>query len=212
MTNIGILGSGRVGSGLATKLAAAGHDITLASRDLARDSAKWDGEPVAVAGHAETARAASIVINATPGETTLERLGALREELDGKILIDVANATERGSDGMPGGLSYPNSSLAEHLQQALPGTRVVKTLNTMLFTVQTDPQSLGVPPTAFLSGDDDAAKATATELLAELGWPAAWIEDLGGIQTARATEALVLLVPHIIARRGFAPFAVTIAA
>jgi 8-hydroxy-5-deazaflavin:NADPH oxidoreductase len=44
-----------------------------------------------------------------------------------------------------------------------------------------------------------------------LGWSPAQVEDLGGISTARGTEALVLLVPHILRKRGFAPFAFTVA-
>lgn len=130
-------------------------------------------------------------------------------ELDGKILIDISNATQRGADGMPGNLCYPNSSLAEHLQAALPGTRVVKTLNTMLFTVIADPHSLKSSPTAFLSGNDSHAKATVTRLLGDLGWPTEWILDLGDITSARGTEAVMLLVPHIVRTRGFAPFAMT---
>lgn len=39
----------------------------------------------------------------------------------------------------------------------------------------------------------------------------AWIEDLGGITTVRASEALILLVPHIPRRHGFQPFAVSLA-
>ena len=50
------------------------------------------------------------------------------------------------------------SALAEQLQHSLPGTRVVKTLNTMLFSVMTAPATLTQPPTAFLSGDDTDAK------------------------------------------------------
>lgn len=37
------------------------------------------------------------------------------------------------------------------------------------------------------------------------------IEDLGDITTARATEALVLLVPHVLRRTGVRPFAVSLA-
>ncbi|MEV8059788.1 inositol monophosphatase family protein [Streptomyces antimycoticus] len=37
------------------------------------------------------------------------------------------------------------------------------------------------------------------------------IEDLGDITTARATEALVLLVPHVLRRHGLRPFAVSLA-
>lgn len=208
---IGILGSGRVASVLARRLASVGHHITIGTRDTAQATARWSGPPVAFADLAETARAASVIINATPGDTSVERLGALREALTGRILIDVANATERGEDGMPAKLLYPNSSLAEALQQALPGTAVVKTLNTMLFMVMANPECLGISPTVFLSGNDESAKAVAQELLGDLGWAPDQIEDLGDIRTARGPEALVLLVPALIRKRGVAPFAVTIA-
>ncbi|WNG18851.1 NADPH-dependent F420 reductase [Cystobacter fuscus] len=211
MNRIGIFGTGRVATALATRLAATGHDVMIGTRNVADSSARWTGPSVTFANHSQTARESPLLINATPGDTSLERLGALREELDGKILVDVSNATRRGADGLPAGLLHPDSSLAELLQQALPGTRVVKTLNTMLFSVMVAPRGLSVPPTAFLSGNDAEAKATVRELLHDLGWPPDWIEDLGDIFTARGTEALMLLVPHLVRRRGFAPFALTIA-
>lgn len=211
MSNIGILGSGRVATALASKLTTTGHDVTIGTRNQAEAEAGWIGPDITFTDPAQTARGASVVINATPGDTSLERLSALRAELDGKILIDVSNATEDGPDGLPGNLSYPNSSLAEHLQEALPNTAVVKTLNTMLFTVMVDPYSLKIPPTAFLSGNDGDAKAVVVGLLGDLGWPPEWIEDLGDISTARGPEALILLVPHIIRSRGLAPFALTVA-
>ncbi len=211
MTRIGILGSGRVATALAAKLATAGHEVRIGTRDAGAASAKWAGPAVTFMGHAEAARDASVVINATPGDSSLERLGTLHEELDGKILVDVSNATRRGPDGFPTGLLYPDGSLAEHLQQALPGTHVVKTLNTMLFSVMVDPHSLKVPPTAFLSGNDAGAKAVVGTVLHDLGWPPAWIEDLGDVSTAQGVEAFVLLVPPMIHSRGFSPFALTVA-
>ncbi|MFE2527382.1 NADP oxidoreductase, partial [Streptomyces sp. NPDC059382] len=45
----------------------------------------------------------------------------------------------------------------------------------------------------------------------DLGWRNEWITDLGGIQTARATEAAILFVPHVIRSSGFTPFAISIA-
>jgi 8-hydroxy-5-deazaflavin:NADPH oxidoreductase len=211
LSNIGIIGSGRVATALATQLASAGRGVIIGTRNVSEASARWTGPRVTFAAPAHAASEASIIINATPGDTSLERLSALREELSGKILVDVSNATRRGPNGLPGGLSYPDGSLAEHLQAALPSTRVVKTLNTMLFTVMANPYSLTVPPTAFLSGDDVGAKSAVRDLLQELGWPSAWIEDLGDVSTARGTEAIVLLVPHLIRSRGFTPFAFTIA-
>src|SRR2546430_774785 len=182
MTTIAVLGNGRVGGNLAQALIRAGHEVTVADRT-----------PGAAA---EAARTAQIVINATPGAGALERLPARREELRGKLLIDVPNATIDGPDGLPADLVYPGSSLAEQLQEALPDTRVVKTLNTMLFPVMTAPAALTQTPTVFLSGTDPEAKQTVRGLLTDLGWRQEWITDLGGIETARATEAPILFVPH----------------
>ncbi|MEV7414950.1 NAD(P)-binding domain-containing protein [Streptomyces sp. NPDC089919] len=197
MTTIAVLGNGRVGGNLAAALTRAGHQVTVADRT-----------PGAAA---EAVRGARIVINATPGAGSLDRLAALREELRDKILVDVSNATTDGPDGLPADLVHPGSSLAEQLQEALPATRVVKTLNTMLFPVMTAPATLSQPPTAFLSGEDPEAKGTVLELLTDLGWRPEWIRDLGGIRTARATEAAVLFVPHVIRSSGFTPFAISIA-
>lgn len=208
MTRIAILGSGRVGTALATALASAGHDVVIGSRTPEAVAAAWDGTPPALAEIADAIAGADVVINATPGETSLERLTALSAELAGTVLVDVTNAVQRGEGGAPGALVYPNGSLGEQLQLALPGTRVVKTLNTMLFMVMTAPSALGGTPTAFLSGDDDAAKGLVSELLADLGWTEAQVIDLGGIATARGPEAVILLVPDIMRARGFAPFAI----
>ncbi|MEU4893346.1 NAD(P)-binding domain-containing protein [Streptomyces sp. NPDC044780] len=214
MTSIGILGTGRVGSGLARALAAAGHEVVLGHRRPPEETAARDTDPARPLRHTDqrtTAATTDIVLNATPGDTSLERLSALEAELAGKILIDVSNATHHGPDGLPSDLCYPGGSLAERLQRALPATRVVKTLNTMLFPVMTAPASLSTPPTVYLSGDDADAKTVTAGLLADLGWRPEWIEDLGDITTARATEALMLLVPHVLRRRGFQPFAVSLA-
>jgi predicted dinucleotide-binding enzyme len=214
MTSIGILGAGRVGTNLAGKLAASGHHVILGRRGPHERTATHpeDSNPrISFADQRATARTADIVINATPGDSSLDRLGDLRAELAGKILVDVSNATRDADDGLPGDLCYPGGSLAEQLQAALPGTRVVKTLNTMLFMVMTAPETLAAPPTVYVSGDDEHAKKTVTGLLGDLGWQPAWIEDLGDITTARATEAMMLVVPHVLRRHGFQPFAVSLA-
>lgn len=213
MTSIGILGTGRVGTKLAGKLSAAGHHVTLGGRSPQDPTARAAGvaSRIAFADQRTTARTTDIVINATPGDSSLDRLADLRTELSGKILVDVSNATRDADDGLPGDLCHPGSSLAEKLQAALPETRVVKTLNTMLFMVMTAPEILATPPTVYVSGDDENAKKSVTGLLGDLGWQPAWIEDLGDISTARATEAMVLVVPHVLRRHGFEPFAVSLA-
>ncbi|MEV6521006.1 NAD(P)-binding domain-containing protein [Longispora sp. NPDC051575] len=194
MTSIAILGSGRVGRVLATGLAAAGHTVTIGTLDPTREAAAWADTSVAVATHAEATEAAEVIVNALPGDVSVDVLRGLTTYLEKKVLIDVANATERGPDGMPGTLCYPDGSLAEELQHALPTTHVVKTLNTMVYSVMAAPATLTTPGTVFLSGDDPTAKSTTTALLTDLGWHPDRIIDLGDITTARAPEAFALLI------------------
>jgi predicted dinucleotide-binding enzyme len=137
---IGILGTGGVARTLARRWSVAGHHVTLGSRD---PSSKGDlGSLVApvmdvVAGH-------DVVVNATPGSASLELAeGIGAAALAGKILIDGANANTPSLE-----LVYPNSSLAEKLQAALPETHVVKTMNTAAMAVMTDPATL--PAISFL--------------------------------------------------------------
>jgi predicted dinucleotide-binding enzyme len=210
-TTVGVLGAGRVGGTLARGLAAAGHRVTLGVRDPDGQREHWADSTVSVTDVSTAVRSADLVVNATPGDTTLDRMTALRAELAGRILLDVSNATVRTADGLPGGLQYRTGSLGERLQTALPDTRVVKGLHTMLFSVMTDPGALRTPPTTFLSGDDAAAKAVVRDVLSGLGWHEDWIVDLGPIATASGTESMALVVPSLLGALGFTPFALALA-
>jgi predicted dinucleotide-binding enzyme len=209
---VSILGAGRVGANLARAFAERGHVVTVGHRAVSTGAAAWQGPAVRHATLTEAAAASPVVFHATPGHTALELLASLRVPLRDKVLVDVSNATVRQANGAPGDLLYPDGSLGQRIQATLPETQVVKTLNTMFFTVMTAPRSLDTPAQAFLSADDVGAKAQVRALLASLGWPDEWILDLGGIASARATEALILMAPHIVAAKGFKPFALTVAA
>jgi hypothetical protein len=207
-STIAILGAGRVGSTLTAGLTAVGHQVKLGVRD---PDATTGLPGVSVSDVAGAIATSQLVINATPGDSTLDRMISHRDALSGKVLLDVSNATIRSADGLPGGLLYPDVSLGELLQEALPATKVVKGLNTMLFSVMTAPATLATPPTALLSGNDPAAKALVGTVLHSLGWESQWIVDLGGINTARGTEAMALIVPSLLSVVGFVPFALAIA-
>lgn len=190
---IAIVGTGRVGQALADRWAAAGHEIVFGSRTPETATLAHH-----VAAAADAAASAEVIVNATPGSASLETLSALpADAVAGKVLIDVANALSPSFE-----LLYPNSSLGERLQAALPGARVVKTMNTARITVVVDPSLVG-PSNLFLSGDDPAAKETVRGLLGDFGWPEEAIIDLGGIVTARGTEHLFpLFVALMQARSG----------
>ena len=212
MTHIAVLGTGHVGAALATALAGAGHSITVGSRDPGRAAGDWAGPPPRFAGPDQAAGAADLVVNALPGAVAVEVLAGLRDALRGKVLIDVANAVHTGPDGFAESLMYPGSSLAHRLQTELPQTRVVKALHTMgPAEVMTAPASVTPPATAFLSGDDPGAKRDTAALLADLGWSADWIVDLGDVTTAQATEAFILLVGPLARTWGMERLALTVA-
>ena len=140
---------------------------------------------------AEAAAHGEIVVNATAGAVSLEALEQAGEaNLNGKILIDVANPLDF-SKGMPPTLSVSNTdSLGEQIQRRFLGAKVVKTLHTMNAQLMVDPAQLAATDhTVFVGGDDAEAKATVTELLRSFGWTD--IIDLGGITTARGTEMLL---------------------
>jgi predicted dinucleotide-binding enzyme len=63
--------------------------------------------------------------------------------------------------------------------------------NTMAHEVMVDPAGLGQESTIFVAGNDDAARRTATELAAELGWTD--VVDLGDLTAARGLEMYIPL-------------------
>lgn len=132
-------------------------------------------------------------MNATAGTASLAILTDLAAALDGAVVLDVANPLDF-SAGMPPTLSVTGrDSLAEQLQRALPGARVVKSLNTMAAAVMVEPSLVPGRHTVFVSGDDAESKAVVTGLLTSFGWPVPDVLDLGALETARGTEALLPL-------------------
>lgn len=183
---IGLLGTGNVARALAQGWRAAGHDTLLGSR---APKERTDlGIPVADLH--ETTAHAEVLVNATPGNVSVELLRSIgASALAGKVLIDVGvGLTDDYTE-----LSHPNSSLAEQIQRAFPLTPVVKTLCTMDSTAMIAPDSLEGPSTVFLSGDDAGAKQLTGRLLTDLGWPSSSQLDIGGITTARGQEHFALL-------------------
>jgi 8-hydroxy-5-deazaflavin:NADPH oxidoreductase len=180
---IAILGSGKVAHALGAGWKKAGHDVIFGARDASATDAGFE-----VTSLQEALAAGDVIVNAITGAVALEAITALDvAAMAGKTLLDPTNAVTQAGD-----LLYPNSSLAEHLQAALPAVRVVKSLNTAAIEVQADPSLVG-PATVFVSGDNEAAKTEVKGLLHDLGWKDTGIIDLGGIKTARGPENYILL-------------------
>jgi len=194
---IGILGTGMVGEAIATKLIQLGHEVQMGSRTANNDkAAAWVKQNGAKATHgtfADTAAFGEVLFNCTSGGASLEALKmAGAENLNGKVLIDIANPLDF-SRGMPPSLLVCNTdSLGEQIQRAFPEAKVVKSLNTMNANLMVNPGLLKEEHLVFVSGNDAEAKATVTMILKNwFGWKS--IVDLGDITTARGTEMVLPL-------------------
>lgn len=181
---IAVLGTGHMATTLAAGLLHSGHGVTFGSRHPDQHA----GLAAPVATHAGAIAGSDLVLNALAASASLTTLGGLRGALAGHVLLDIGNAVDQTMD-----LLYPDSSLGERLQEALPYTRVVKTLNTLGGTITVDPNRLPLATTVFLCGNDPAAKALVGDLLGDLGWATDTRIDLGGISTSRALEHYFLL-------------------
>lgn len=194
---IGILGTGSVGDAIASKLASLGHDVMMGSRTAGNEKAQaWvakQGGSAKAGTFADAAAHGEWIFVCTAGNGTLDALAAAgADRLRGKIVVDVSNPLDF-SKGMPPRLFTPqDDSLGEQVQRAHPEARVVKTLNTINANVMVDPARVPGDHDVFVAGNDAAAKAEVTTLLQSgFGWRC--VVDLGGIESARLTEAHVLL-------------------
>ena len=188
---IAILGTSAVGPALAKAFTAAGHDVTIGTRDPVQTRAReqWAGVDLPLAAYRDLE--ADVFINATSGSGSLAALEAVGDALNGKVVIDTSNPLDH-SQGFPPSLFVSNTdSLAEQLQRALPKVRLVKMFNTMANEVMVNPRGLSEDSTIFVAGNDPDARQTAAALAADLGW--ADVFDLGDLTGARALEMFIPL-------------------
>jgi predicted dinucleotide-binding enzyme len=177
---IGVLGSGQVGGGIARKLASLGHDVMVGSRSAPQKAGEFPGLRLGTAP--EAAAHGEWVVNALPGEASLRVLGQC--EIDGKILIDIANYDISVDQPIP-------VPLGEAIQKAHPRTRVVKALNSVSAHLMVDPGNLKQRHSVFVASNDAAARREVTALLESFGWQD--IIDLGDLSACRAMEQLIPL-------------------
>ena len=129
---IGILGAtGPAGSGLAARLASVGFDVVVGSRSKykameVRDTLleRWSGHELSIeaadnAGAAE----ADVVVIATPWDAAGATAASVARQLQGKVVISMANALAKvGSEFQP--LVPPRGSVAASVQAAVPRSLV----------------------------------------------------------------------------------------
>lgn len=190
---IGVLGTGDAGQTYGARLVQFGHDVMMGAR--AADNPKVLAFATRTGGKsgtfADAARHGEVVFNCLRGDISIDVLTVVSAELEGKVLVDMANPLDF-SKGAPPTLSISNTdSLGEVIQRGLPGTRVVKTLNTVNCAVGADPARVPGQHAVFVAGNDKPAKGKVMDLLRSFGWRE--IIDLGDIASSRGLEQFLPL-------------------
>jgi 8-hydroxy-5-deazaflavin:NADPH oxidoreductase len=151
---IGIIGSGRIGGTLAGLLEQVGHEVRVANTREAGSGP-------------EVVRFGEVVVLALPWVAR----DALREygPWDGKIVVDATNPYGAG-----GPVDLGDDTSSEAVAEAVPGARLVKAFNTMLWTRLGAEGKPDAPEderlAMFVAGDDEPAKVAVASLIRELGF------------------------------------------
>ncbi|MCP4380083.1 MAG: NADPH-dependent F420 reductase [Hyphomicrobiales bacterium] len=185
--SIATIGAGRMGRGLARRLAAAGEAVTITGRDVEKVAALAEDIPGDVsAGPIAGAANADVVFLAVPyGEVA----AAVAEagSLAGKILVDITNPI--GPDfSLAVGMT---TSGAEEIHKLVPQARLVKAFNTIFSDVLdiqlSDPDT---PPQVLYAGDHEFANQRVEALITAMGFaPLA----AGPLENARLLEPIGLM-------------------
>lgn len=156
-TRVGIIGgTGALGQGLAKRLAAAGHEVVIGSRDAARahDVARMAASGV-TGGTNVAACATDIVLLTVPWDAHAPTLEVLREAIADRILVDCVNPLGFDGDG-PFALAVPEGSACEQARRILPTARVVGAFHHVSARLLLD-DSASLATDVMVVGDDDAA-------------------------------------------------------
>jgi len=203
---ISIVGTGNMGAAIATRALAGGHRVRLADRDLAKAKAlaedlreRVPGAEVDQAALGEPGRdegapgrgtlgAADIVVLALPFAAAREVAAAYRQELAGRIVVDITNPVDFATfDSL---VVPPGTSAAEQIAAAAPAARVVKAFNTTFAGNLAAGQAGGVALDVFIAGDDAQARQAVADLAASGGLRPI---DAGPLRRARELEGFQFL-------------------
>jgi 8-hydroxy-5-deazaflavin:NADPH oxidoreductase len=192
---IGVLGgTGPAGQGIALRLADAGHDVVVGSRDAARAAdivaglrSKW-GDRVATleAGANADAAAAELVVLATIWDAAVETAAAHSAALAGKTLISMANGLEKGPREMRP-LIPPEGSLSAAVQKVAPEARVVAAFH-LIPASELEHLDQELTSDVLVASDDDAARTIVMDVIDAM--PGLRAFDAGSLANAMGIEAL----------------------
>lgn len=172
ISTIGFIGAGHIGSHLAELALRHGYRVVLSNSrgpETLSDLIERLGDGASAATAEEAATAGDVVVVTIP----LKNIDQVPvAPLEGKLVIDTNNYYPQ-RDGRIASLDAAESTTAGLLQDRLPGSKVVKAFNHILFSdLTTVGAPAGTPGRRALAvyGDDADARATVEAMIDEFGF------------------------------------------
>ncbi len=191
MTIVGVLGgTGPAGRGVAIRLASAGYDVIIGSRDETRaeeiaTTLLARGEGVIRGASNSVAADCELVVVATPYESAVATVSALKSALAGKVVISMVNALVReGKEVIP--LYPPRGSMAAQLAFALPDSTIVGAFHHLPASEMENLDS-GLDADVVIFSDDAGAREGVAKVVDEM--PGLRAVIAGSMSLASAVEA-----------------------
>jgi NADPH-dependent F420 reductase len=191
---ITIIGSGRMGRGIGTRLVAGANDVEFIDSDGNRAQAVAEDLDRNGSGRARAVPrggpiGGEVVILAVHYPAVAGVLEEYGDQLAGKVVVDVTNPVD--FESLEGLITPPGSSSAEETAALVPqGARVVKAFNTTFARTLSEGRVRGEKLDVLIAADDDEAKQTVAQLADQGGMRAI---DVGPLRRARQLEQRGLL-------------------
>ena len=201
MTRIAIVGgTGPEGRGLALRLAMAGREVVIGSRDPSRAASasaelREGRESLAISGaaNADAASAADAVLLSVPFDGLRSTAESLRSELGGRLVVSIVAPMEF-ADGRMRAVSVPEGSAGELARDLLPESRVASAFQNLSARdlLRADQPLEG---DVAVCADDEAARRETIALADAM--PALRGVDAGPLANSRYVEELTALLVNI---------------
>ncbi|MFG1951650.1 NADPH-dependent F420 reductase [Micromonospora sp. NPDC048830] len=198
-TRIAVVGgTGPQGRGLGYRLARAGHEVVLGSRDAQRAttaaeelSAQAGGARITGATNLAAAESAGIVLLAVPYDGHAQLVTSLAQALAGKLVISCVNPLSFDRFG-PYGRTVSAGSAAEEAADIVPSATVVGAFHHLAAPLLLDPEADLSHEDVLVCGDVTAAKERVMALAADVTGGRAL--DAGRLRLARQLEPLTAVL------------------